>query len=497
MLAIRDSTVDSLVIDASDATAISRQLYLQLRAQIANRLWATAAHLPSTRALAAELGISRNTVIAAYEQLATEGYIETVPGKRPRISVLTVKDARQGASAHTTTDMPLSARGRDITGTRHQTGFPGPGALQPGLADIKSFPFAVWRRCIAAHLNVAPGETLGYHSYGGHERLREVIAQYMQSSRGMDCISDRIMITAGAQAAFNLLAHLLLDPGDPVAIEEPGYTGAQGAFAAAGARLLPLNVNGRAWSLESIMVQRPKLIYLTPSCQFPIGSTMPIEQRLGVVRLAADINAWVIEDDFDSEFRFSSSRVPTLQSQDQAGRTIYIGSFAKTMLPDLRLGFIIFPYAVTEEMQKANFLMGTAAPLVTQAAMADFILCGAYARHTRKMKRLYARRRAKLVGAVEACLADVMDPLDEGNGLQITWRFRSAVDDVKIAAAARKQGINCTPLSVHYRHGAAEPGLMIGYAATDELQIPRAVQKLSQVIRSHLDAASPIATSVQ
>jgi GntR family transcriptional regulator / MocR family aminotransferase len=497
MLTIRDTTIDSLVIDASDATTISRQLYLQLRSQIADGLWASAAHLPSTRALAAELGLSRNTVIAAYEQLGTEGYIDATPGRRPRISQLTVKKARPDIPSDGTIEASLSARGRDITGTRHQTGFPGVGALQPGLADIRAFPFAIWRRCIAAHLNVAPGETLGYHSYGGQERLRDIIAQYMQSSRGMECMSERIMITAGAQAAFNLLAHLLLDPGDSVAIEEPGYTGAQGAFVAAGARLLPLPVNGRTWSLEAIRSQRPRLIYLTPSCQFPIGSTMRIEQRLNVLRLAAEINAWVIEDDFDSEFRFASSRVPTLQSQDQAGRTIYIGSFAKTMLPDLRLGFIIFPYAVTEQMQKANFLMGTAAPLVTQAAMADFILCGAYARHTRKMKRLYARRRAMLVGAVEACLADVMDPLDEGNGLQITWRFKSAVDDVKIAADARKQGINCTPLSVHYRHRAAEPGLMIGYAATDELQIPRAVQKLSQVIRLHLDTADFIATSVQ
>jgi len=497
MLIIRDSTIDSLVIDASDATTISRQLYLQLRSQIADGLWASAAHLPSTRALATELGLSRNTVIAAYEQLGTEGYIETTPGKRPRISQLTVNKARLSVPADGKIEASLSARGRDITGARHQTGFPGLGALQPGLADIRAFPFATWRRCIAAHLNVTPGETLGYHSYGGQEHLREVLAQYMQSSRGMECVSERIMITAGAQAAFNLLAHLLLDPGDPVAIEEPGYTGAQGAFLAAGARLLPIPVNGSTWSLETIRSARPRLIYLTPSCQFPIGSTMRIEQRLKVLRLAAEINAWVIEDDFDSEFRFVSSRVPTLQSQDQARRTIYIGSFAKTMLPDLRLGFIIFPYAVTEQIQKANFLMGTATPLVTQAAMADFIVSGAFARHTRRMKRLYAARRAILVDAAQLHLGDMMDPVDEGNGLQITWRFRFTVDDVAIANAARKQGILCTPLSVHYRHGSSESGLMIGYAATDESQIARAVVRLAQVIRAHLDAADLVAASEQ
>jgi GntR family transcriptional regulator / MocR family aminotransferase len=439
--------------------------------------------------------VSRNTVIAAYEQLATEGYIESTPGRRPTISQLTVNSARSGLAASATMEASFSARGQDIISTRHQTGFPGTGALQPGLADIKVFPFAIWRRCIADQLNVTPGETLGYHSYGGHERFREVIAQYMQSSRGMACLADRIMITAGAQAAFNLLAHLLLDPGDPVAIEEPGYTGAQGAFVAAGARLLPIPVSNRTWSLQNIQSQRPRLIYLTPSCQFPTGSTMRIEQRLSVLRLASEINAWLIEDDFDSEFRFASNRVPTLQSQDQAGRTIYIGSFAKTMLPDLRLGFIIFPYAVTAAMQKANFLMGTAAPLVTQAAMANFIVSGAYARHTRKMKRLYSLRRAVLVDAVRLHLGDVMVPLDDGNGLQITWRFRFAVDDVKISQDARQQGVNCTPLSVHFRHGRPESGLMIGYAATDERQIARAVFRLSNVVKAHLAAIARPATS--
>jgi GntR family transcriptional regulator / MocR family aminotransferase len=484
---IRDIAIDSTVIDPLDAVPIFQQLYRQIRDQIVSGILKDGARLPSTRALAADLSLSRTTTIAAFEQLEAEGYIETRKGARARVLPLPFLDQGRDVERLPTLQDNLSQRGQTLVTLRHETGFPGSYTLQPGLPDALSFPFTIWRRLMSKHTRHAAGETFGYHSYGGHQGLREVIAQYMQSSRGVKCLPDQIMVTAGAQSAFQLLAHLLIDAGDPVMIEEPGYTGAHGAFVAAGARIEPLAVDGRNWDLKTIATVRPKLIYLTPSCQFPLGSTMRIEQRLRILQLAAETGAWVIEDDFDSEFRFSGSRVPTLQSQDVDHRTIYVGSFAKTMLPDLRLGFIIFPGAVVRPVRKANFLMGTAAPLVTQAALADFIRNGDFARHTRRMKRLYAVKRALLVAQAEALFGDVMEQLDEGNGLQTTWRFRREADDVAIAQSALKAGVNTTPLSAHYIHGKAEQGLMIGYAATEEKQIPRALQKLNQAIRQHLD----------
>jgi GntR family transcriptional regulator/MocR family aminotransferase len=483
---IRDIAIDSTVIDPHDPEPIFQQLYRQIRDQIRAGILKDGGRLPSTRALAADLGLSRTTTIAAFEQLETEGYIETRKGARAR--VLPLPSAGNGREADHLPQLQdnLSRRGQTLVTLRHETGFPGNYSLQPGLPDALAFPFTIWRRLVSKHMRHMPGETFGYHSYGGHQGLREVIAQYMQSSRGVKCQPDQIMVTGGAQSAFTLLAHLLIDVGDPVMIEEPGYTGAHGAFGAAGARIEPLAVNGRNWDLKSISAVRPKLIYVTPSCQFPLGSTMRIEQRLRLLQLAAETEAWVIEDDFDSEFRFSGNRVPTLQSQDTDRRTIYVGSFAKTMLPDLRLGFIIFPGEVAPPVRKANFLMGTAAPLVTQAVLADFIRNGDFARHTRRMKRLYAAKRALLADHATALFGDVMEQVDEGNGLQTTWRFRCTADDVAIARSALKAGVNTTPLSAHYVHGAADNGLMIGYAATDEKQIPRALHKLNQAIRQHL-----------
>ncbi|MCO5083473.1 MAG: PLP-dependent aminotransferase family protein [Rhizobiaceae bacterium] len=483
---IRDIAIDPTGFDQQGPVPIFQQLYRQIRDQIATGVLRSGSRLPSTRALAADLGLSRTTTIAAFEQLETEGYIETRKGARAR--VLPLPFAGDGRDPEPLPQLQdnLSRRGQALVTSRHETGVRGNHSLQPGLPDAGSFPFTIWRRLLSKHMRPKAGETFGYHSYGGHEGLREVIAQYMQSSRGVKCQPDQIMVTSGAQSAFTLLAHLLIDAGDPVMIEEPGYTGAHGAFVAAGARIEPLTVSGRNWDLKAIAASRPKLIYLTPSCQFPLGSTMRIEQRLRLLQHAAATGAWVIEDDFDSEFRFSGNRVPTLQSQDTDHRTIYVGSFAKTMLPDLRLGFIIFPGEVVRPVRKANFLMGTAASLVTQAALADFIRNGDFARHTRRMKRLYAARRAMLVKRAHTLLGDVMEQVDEGNGLQTSWRFLREADDVLIVRRALEAGVCITPLSVHYIHGKPEQGLMIGYAATEEKQIPRAMNKLNQVIRQHL-----------
>lgn len=483
---IRDIAIDPTGFEEQGPVPIFQQLYRRIRDQITAGVLRSGARLPSTRALAADLGLSRTTTIAAFEQLETEGYIETRKGARAKVLALSFAGGARDRETLPPLQDNLSRRGQALVTLRHETGFAGSHSLQPGLPDAASFPFTIWRRLLSKHMRPTAGETFGYHSYGGHQGLREVIAQYMQSSRGVKCQPDQIMITGGAQGAFTLLAHLLIDAGDAVMIEEPGYTGAHGAFGAAGAHIAPLDVDARNWDLKTIATVRPKLIYLTPSCQFPLGSTMRIEQRLRLLQLAAEIGAWVIEDDFDSEFRFSGNRVPTLQSQDTDHRTIYVGSFAKTMLPDLRLGFIIFPGEVVRPVRKANFLMGTAAPLVTQAALADFIRNGDFARHTRRMKRLYAARRALLTGHAQALFGDMMEQLDEGNGLQTTWRFRTPIDDVAIVEGALKVGVNVTPLSAHYIHGAPEHGLMIGYAATEEKQIPRALHKLNQVIRHHL-----------
>lgn len=487
MSKFHDILIETIVLDDESESPKFQQIYEQIRRQIETRALVAGARLPSTRMLAHDLGVSRNTTTTAYEQLASEGYIEmrrcavAEVARLPEISDTVSKPLPALEDS-------LSGRGEAILDHSHQTGFPALYRLQPGVPDAREFPFNVWRRLVSNYFRVTPGESFGYHSYAGYPRLRDVVTNYMRTARGITCEPGQIMITSGAQSAFNLLAHLLVDAGDVVSFEEPGYTGAQGAFLAAGAKLLPLRVTRRHWDVDAVLRDRPKLVYLTPSCQFPLGTTMRIEERLQILKHAQEVGSWVIEDDFDGEFRFNSNRVPTLQSADTMKRTIYVGSFAKTMLPDLRLGFIVFPGEVHKALRKANFLMGSSAPIVFQAALADFIERGYFARHTRRMKKIYSGKRALLEKCLREMLGEWMEPIDEGNGLQCTWRFRVPADDVEICRRAAEQGLGPTPLSIHYRHDDPQAGLMVGYAATSEPAITRSVETLQRIVREMLGA---------
>ena len=479
---IGDFVLEAVHLDRVSCTPLFQQLYSQIRELITSRALVENTTLPSTRMLAADLTVSRNTVIIAYEQLETEGYIETARGSRARVATLPDLLKTPGIEPLPELGRCLSNRGKNLIELKHQTGFQKALLLQPGLPDARDFPFPIWRRLFAEQLHVKANETFGYHSHGGDTKLREIIAKYMSTSRGLNCQADQVMVTTGAQGAFNLLARLLLDQGDRVMIEEPGYTGARGAFLAAGAHLAPLRVTGRTWNLDDIENFKPKLIYVTPSCQFPLGTTMRIEQRLELLKRANTVGAWVIEDDFDSEFSFLNRRLPTLQFNDPLGRTIYVGSFSKSMLPDLRLGFVIIPGKVTKELRKASFFLSTAPSLSVQGTLAKFISGGFFARHTRSLKRTYDRRRQKLVALISEILDGWLVQLDEGNGLQTVWQFIEPIDDVEVAKQAVEKGLGPTPLSIHFFHGSSISGLMIGYASTDESRYAASLYKLRNII---------------
>ncbi len=486
---LREVIMDAIEIDRAGDMPQYQQLYHQIREMIGRGVLKPEAQLPSTRALASDLRMSRNTAMIAYEQLEVEGYIETTPGARARVARLPSMD--DVASQHSLPRMEgsLSRRGHDVVTQEHRSGHASLLWLQPGLPDMREFPFSVWRRLVAKHLSLSPGESFGYHSYGGHQKLREVIAEFFQSSRGLKCQADQVMVTGGAQSAFNLLAHLILDPDDTVLFEEPGYTGAQGAFLAAGANLAPLPVRGNSWSLDAVKASKPKLIYLTPSCQFPLGVTMRMDERLQLLRHARDVGAWVIEDDFDSEFRFSTRPVPTLQSNDPTGRVIYVGTFSKMLFPSLRIGFIIFPGEVDKGIRKANFLLGTSTPLFLQAALAEFIERGLLARHLRRMRRIYRLRRDRLEECAKDRLGNWLTQIDEGSGLQTTWLFHENRDDQLISSMALEKSISVTPLSINYFHSAPKQGLMIGFAATEDSKIDWALARLQRIVQDNESAA--------
>ncbi len=475
--------LDLISLDGKESGPQYQQLYRQMHALILKRIMKPGASLPSTRALAADLGIARNTVIAVYEQLETEGYIETRHGARARVADLPVGEKPRNAARLPGMADSLSARGRALLDQTHRQSPVRQTLFQPGLPDVKHFPFATWRRLLLRRLHPSADDVFGYHSFTGYAPLRTAIANYLEAARGVRCTPEQVFITTGAQGALDLLARLFLDPGDEVLLEEPGYTGAQGAFLAAGARLLPLLVDESGWHVPDSLKRRPRLIYLTPSCQFPLGLTMRMEQRLKLIELAEANSAWIIEDDFDSEYRFTNKPVPAMQGADRNDRTIYVGTFAKTLFPSLRIGFMVLPRPLDERMNKALFLTAKTAPLILQAALADFIEQGHFAKHLRRMKRIYGARRASFVALVEDRLGEWLTPIDGRSGLQTVWKLRQGRKDKLIADLAAEASFGVTPLSEHYHHGAGLQGLILGYAAVETEAVPRGLARLKAVLR--------------
>ena len=345
-----------------------------------------------------------------------------------------------------------------------------------------NFPFDTWSRLLTRRARLARHDLFGTYYVTGYPALREAISRYLIASRGVRCTPDQIVITNGAQSAFDLLARILIDPGDTVWMEEPGYYGAGAAFLSAGARLAPLDVSDSGWNLVP-PEQRPRLIFVTPSCHHPLGITMPMQQRLNLIRIAEASNSWVIEDDYDSEYRFQGQPIPALQGISSSTRVVYVGTFAKVLFPAMRLGFMVVPEAIHGSVVAALSVTGQFAPLLTQAALADFINDGHLTLHLRKMRRLYAARRQYFMEACNEFLSEWISLRRTDAGIQLVGLFRTPLDDHMVAEAARRAGVNVSPLSIQYRHTSKNQGLVMGFAAADEKATRSGMIKLRQVFK--------------
>jgi len=461
--------LDAITVSREAGIPINQQIYQQIRLMILNRTLPADTRLPSSRSFAADLGVSRNTVMAAYAQLETEGYVESRQGSSTNVVDLPLRSEREQAAGFPQVLHHLSQRGQQMMSRRtHNFSFPGQPSLLPGIPDIRHFPFAVWRRLLLRRLQPGGEDVFGYHHVTGYPPLKEVIARYLEASRGVRCRPEQVIIISGAQAAFDLLSRILLDPGDGVWIEEPGYPGAQAAFQAAGAAMLPLYVDETGWNLRKPANTPVRLIYVTPSCQSPLGMTMRMEQRLQLIDIAQKENAWIVEDDFDGEYRFAGRPIPAMQGNDPTGRTIYVGTFSKTLFPALRLGFMVLPPELAEKAGLAMFLTGQSAPLILQGALSDFIAEGYFSDHLGRMRRLYAKRREAFHELCNACLGDWLQPVASDSGIQSLWLLADGHNDRDIEEAARKRSVVVTALSSHYRHSSPRNGLIFGYTALDE-----------------------------
>jgi GntR family transcriptional regulator/MocR family aminotransferase len=479
---------DLLAVERGAAEPLHRQLYAALRDLIADGRLAAGSGLPATRTLAEQLGVGRNTVIAAYEQLLAEGYLEARRGSGTRVAPLPRPAPRAGRPEPA--PGRLSRRGRLIASLPQPASHPGAVNLQPGYPEASLFPTASWARLLARNAQKRSADLLRYQHFAGHPRLRQAIARYVAVARGVACSPQRVIVVTGAQAALDLVARILLDDGDVAWMEEPGYLGARSALLGGGARLAPLRVGRQGWSLGAGLPP-PRLIYLTPACQWPTGATMRIEERLQLLAAAERHRAWIVEDDYDGEYRFRGRPVPAIQGLDGGRRVIYVGSFGKTLFTSLRIGFLVVPEALADAFDRAVSVTGQFAPLLLQATLADFIDQGHFAAHLKRMRRLYARRQERFLALCRAELSDWLTVAENEAGMQLLARFARPLDDAAVAAAALARGIDVQPVSINYHHDRPVPGLLLGYAGIEERQMPAAMHGLRAACAAVAAAARP------
>jgi GntR family transcriptional regulator / MocR family aminotransferase len=487
-------TLAGLGLDPSASMPLYRQLYSALRAAIlAGRLKA-GARLPSTRALAAEFGISRNTVMNAYAQLLAEGYVEGEVGSGTYVARTLPDDllhARVSAThvpQQTQAGRMLSRRGALLGATRVPTPrFPGElKAFRPGVPALDAFPYELWARLVARRWRRPQRSLLGYGDPAGYRPLREAIATYLGEARAVRCDAEQVIVVAGSQQALDLTARLLLDEGDAAWIEDPGYLGARGAFLGAGATLVPVPVDGEGLDVAAGKARDPeaRLIYVSPSHQYPYGVTMSLPRRLALLEWASRAAAWVLEDDYDSEYRYAGRPLAALQGLDSEGRVIYLGTFSKVLFPALRLGYMVVPPDLVDVFAAARALVDRHSPTLDQAALADFIADGHFARHIRRMRALYAERQAILVEATTHELAGALDVSPAEAGMHLVGWLREGMNDVEASRQATTHGVEAPPLSLYSLQPPRRGGLLLGYTAVGEKEIRDGVQRLAKALRT-------------
>jgi len=469
--------------------AMNRQLHdLLLRAVLQGQL-AAGSKLPSTRWLAQQLGVARNTVIDAYDNLLAQGCLLTRAGSGTYVAEVEREPplglGRAGAHKAVAPAAPtLSRRGSALLA---QAGVSARqwGAFMPGVPDVTEFPVRTWLRLHNRRWHEAKPERLSYAPGGGLPELREALAEHLRVARSVQCTAAQIIITSGSHQAVDLVARLLTDPGDTVWLEEPCYWGLRSTLQSLSLRALaqPVDAEGLSWP-GRFKGAAPRLVLATPSHQYPLGMVMSLARRQQLLEHCRQHGSWIVEDDYDSEFRFGTRPIASLQGLDGGDRVLYVGSFSKTLFPGLRLGYLVVPKALAAPFAKASAELYREGQLQQQATLADFIRDGHLGNHVRRMRTLYGKRRECLLAAVQSNFGDALPVLGDNAGLHLVLQLPEGTDDRAIEASAAKAGIAVRALSSYYSNPAsARRGLLLGYACVPEARIAPAFRTLAEVLR--------------
>ena len=451
------------------------------------------ARLPSSRDLAAELGIARNTVLQVYDQLAEEGYVHAGVGRGTY-----VEDIRQDllepaagsageSSAAPVAGHDLSQRGRRLVA---HMGFSNrqSGAFMPGIPDVREFPLKTWSRIQNRQWRAGPWDLMQYAPAGGYGPLRQAISDYLGSVRSVRSTAHQVVMTTGIHQGIDVAARLLCDPGDTVWIEEPSYWGVRNLLASSGLHLVPIRVDDEGiWPGEAERARPPRLIVVAPSHQYPLGRVMSLARRHMLLDYARQVSCWILEDDYDSEFRYDTRPLSSLQGMDEAGRVLYAGSFSKTLCPGLRVGFLVVPQALAGAFADAVAELYREGNMMTHAVLADFIREGHLGSHIRRVRRRYAERRDCLIEEIHRHFGDALDIVGGEAGLHLILALPAGVDDTLVVRDASQEGVVTRALSTYYlERDNARPGLLLGYAGVTPDEIRPAFDTLARVVGSYL-----------
>jgi GntR family transcriptional regulator / MocR family aminotransferase len=483
-----------IVIDRRDAPPMHRQICEWFESAIAEGRIRSGGRVPSSRGLAAELGVSRGAVVSAYEQLHAEGYFETSVGAGTRVARSipiehpTIRRKRHlekhAVPAKNEVPRQISDRATLWKNQSTQPSLNALGAFAVSLPALEHFPVNVWSKLIALNSRSVSRTMLAYGDAMGYGPLREAIADYVRTVRGVRCDASQVLVTSGSQQGLQIASQALINAGDRVCMEDPGYPGAWQAFAMANAEIIPINLDA-----EGILVPElerkgkcARVVYVTPSHQFPMGMTMSLARRTLLLNWASYNGTWIIEDDHDSEYRFDSKPIPSLQSLDAHSRVLYMGTFSQAMYPALRLGYLVLPKDLTTACAAARDCMDMFSPTLNQSVMADFICEGHFARHLRRMRMIYIERRKVLIDALQNNLRDSVEIVGAEAGMHLVILLRAGVNDAAVAIEGARRGISVMPLSSCRLNPAGQCGLVLGYGGVDAQTIREGVRKLSLCI---------------
>lgn len=485
----------SIAIEKNSDLPLQIQIFDQVRDAILSGRLAPGTRLPASRTLASELTVSRNTVLAAFERLYAEGYTEGQVGSGTRVSLVlpeellsarknfTEEDVLSGHSgklSRLATRLQLYRRPNKVAHLR---------AFRPGLPDLDSFPFAVWSRLVGRFWRNPRKDLVFSGDLSGYRPLRDVVAGYLGAVRGLHCCGENVVITSGAQQALDLIARTLIDQGDKVWVENPGYSGLRNTLAAAGAELVHVPVDEGGLSVKSGIEMAPNAVLaaVTPSHQYPLGVTMGLPRRLELLEWARGKDAWILEDDYDSDFRYSGRPLSALQGLDQSGRVIYVGTFSKILFSTLRLGYVVLPDHLLDPFLAVRSALDDHPALALQPALTEFIEDGHFAAHLRRLRKLYGERQEILIDALDRQGSGLFHAAPHEAGMHLIAEMKNHLKMTDTQASDQAHAINLAApaLSSYFANSSVDQrGLVLGYAGLTEIEIRKGVEKLVKAFSS-------------